>query len=72
MTNLTAEEIAGLDAIHAEHGRKWRGVVEKDWYNGSARTIGTVVYGLRNRVGGGYEGLDAYAKILKARKAGKS
>ncbi|MFN7610092.1 MAG: hypothetical protein ACK5QX_04020 [bacterium] len=69
MFNLTADEIAGLDAIHAEYGRKWRSVVEKDWYNGTSRTIGPVIYGLRNRVGGGCGGLDSYAKILKSRKS---
>lgn len=69
MTKLTQDEIAGLDAIHAAHGRKWRDVVEKDWYNGTSRNIGNAVYCLRNREHGHWRGLDAYAALLKARKA---
>lgn len=68
-TTLTQEEIAGLDHIYLMRGpRGWRSFVEKEWYRGESGQIGTAVYGLRNREGGHWRGLDAYAALLKARK----
>lgn len=64
-TWISQTQIDSLDAVRAEHGRKWRSIVELRWYNGTASGIGAEVYAIRNNLNQGWRALDLYMEIKK-------
>ena len=62
---ISQTQIDALDAVRAEHGRKWRSIIELRWYNGTASGIGAEVYAIRNNLNQGWRALDLYMEIKK-------